>query len=118
MNEFNTIIIFLIGLFISTIIVYLVTKLFGEKEGIGRAFVTAIVGTIVYTVAYYLIGNGLIDCDCCWNCVAYCIRIFIQNWMDKITNSGYHYMGMCYNNRYFIANYCRSTLNIHLPKIN
>jgi uncharacterized membrane protein len=60
MNEFNTVIIFLIGLFISTVIIYLVTKLFGEREGIGKAFVTAIVGTIVYTVAYYLIGNGLI----------------------------------------------------------
>jgi hypothetical protein len=60
MNEFNTVIIFLIGLFVSTVIIYLITKLFGEKEGIGKSFVTAIIGTIVYTVAYYLIGNGLI----------------------------------------------------------
>lgn len=60
-NQFIPVIIFLIGLAVSTIIIYLVTKIFGEKEGIGRAFVTAIIGTIVYTVAYLLIGNGWIS---------------------------------------------------------
>jgi len=53
-------IVFIIGLVISTIIIYIVTKLFGEKEGIGRAFLTAIVGTVVYSIVYFLLGNGLL----------------------------------------------------------
>jgi hypothetical protein len=57
-NEILSAIIFIIGLIISTIIIYIVTKLFGEKEGIGRAFVTAIVGAIAYSIVYFLFGNG------------------------------------------------------------
>lgn len=57
-NEVTTILVFVIGLAISTIIVYVITKLFGEKEGIGRAFATAIIGSIVYSIVYFLLGNG------------------------------------------------------------
>jgi hypothetical protein len=57
-NEIWSAIIFVVGLVVSTIIIYIVTKLFGEKEGIGRAFLTALVGAIVYSVAYFLMGNG------------------------------------------------------------
>lgn len=57
-NEFLSAITFVIGLVISTIVIYIVTKLFGEKEGIGRAFLTAIVGSIAYSVVYFLLGNG------------------------------------------------------------
>jgi predicted phage tail protein len=57
-NEIWSAIIFVIGLVVSTIIIYIVTKLFGEKEGIGRAFLTAIVGAIVYSISYFLLGNG------------------------------------------------------------
>ena len=59
-NEIYSVFIFLIGLAISTIIIYLITKLFGEKEGIGRALAAAIVGTIVYTAVYYFVGRGWI----------------------------------------------------------
>ncbi len=52
-------IVFVIGLLISTVIIYITTKLFGQKEGIGRAFVTAIIGAIVYSVVYFIFGNGL-----------------------------------------------------------
>lgn len=58
-NEIFSVILFAIGLIISTVIIYIVTKLFGEREGIGRAFLTAIIGSIVYSVvAYFLFGNG------------------------------------------------------------
>jgi uncharacterized membrane protein len=60
MDELNTAIIFLIGLLVSGIIIYIVTKLFGESKGIVSAIVTALIGTIVYTVAYYLIETGWI----------------------------------------------------------
>lgn len=53
-------ILFVIGLVISTIIIYIVTKLFGQKEGIARAFVTAIVGAVVYSLIHFIFGNGLV----------------------------------------------------------
>lgn len=59
-NEIIAAISFVIGLIVSTIIIYIVTKLFGEKEGIGRAFLTAIIGTIAYSIVYFLMGNGLV----------------------------------------------------------
>lgn len=58
MNELNTVIVFLIGLFVSSIIIYVITKLFGENRGLGRAIMTAIIGTAVYTAAYYLIETS------------------------------------------------------------
>ena len=60
MNELNTAIIFLVGLFASGVIIYFVTKLFGENKGIGRAILTALIGTIVYTITYHLIATGWI----------------------------------------------------------
>lgn len=57
-NEVFSAIIFVVGLAISTIIIWIVTKLFGQKEGIGRAFVTAVIGAAVYSIVYFLLGNG------------------------------------------------------------
>lgn len=51
-------IIFVIGVIISSVIIYIVTKLFGEKEGIKTAIITALIGAIVYSIAYFLLGNG------------------------------------------------------------
>lgn len=48
------------GLAISTVIIYITTKMFGQKEGIGRAFVTAIIGAIVYSIVYFIFGSGLL----------------------------------------------------------
>jgi hypothetical protein len=53
----ETAILFLISLIISAIIIYVVTKIFKEKEGFGIAVITAFVGTIIYTVVYYIFGN-------------------------------------------------------------
>lgn len=57
-NEFFSALSFIIGLAISTIIIWVVTKLFGQKEGIGRAFLTAVIGAVVYSIVYFLLGNG------------------------------------------------------------
>ena len=51
---------FVIGLVISTIIIFITTKLFREKEGIKVAFVTAVIGSIIYTIAYFLLGSGVL----------------------------------------------------------
>jgi len=55
-----SVIIFVVGLVISTVIIYITTKMFGQKEGIGRAFAAAIVGAVVYSIVYFFFGNGLV----------------------------------------------------------
>jgi len=55
-----TILSFIIALIISTVIIYVVTKLFGETEDIKTALIAALIGTVIYAVVYYLIGQGLI----------------------------------------------------------
>lgn len=59
-NEVMTAILFVVGLIVSTVIIYVVAKLFKQKEGIGRAFLTALIGTIVYTIMYFIFGQGWI----------------------------------------------------------
>jgi hypothetical protein len=54
-----TAIVFFISLVISAIIIYVVTKLFGEKEGFGTALLTAFVGAIIYAAAYYFLRPEL-----------------------------------------------------------
>ncbi|MDO9097405.1 MAG: hypothetical protein Q7U60_04720 [Candidatus Methanoperedens sp.] len=51
---------FLLSLVISTIIIYVVTKMFGEKEGVGTAILAALIGAIIYAVAYYFLGAGFL----------------------------------------------------------
>jgi sterol desaturase/sphingolipid hydroxylase (fatty acid hydroxylase superfamily) len=59
-NELMTAILFIVGLIVSTVIIYVVTKLFKQKEGIGRAFLTALIGTVVYSIVYFIFGQGWI----------------------------------------------------------
>ena len=54
-----TIIIFLISLIISAIIIYFVTKIFGEKEGFDTALLAAFIGAIIYAAAYYFLKPEL-----------------------------------------------------------
>jgi hypothetical protein len=51
-----SIVLFVIGLVISTVIIYVVTKLFGEKEGIKHA----LIGSAVYGVVYFVFGHGFL----------------------------------------------------------
>jgi Na+/melibiose symporter-like transporter len=54
-----TVIVFFISLVISAIIIYFVTKIFGEKEGFGTALLAAFIGAIIYAVAYYFLKPEL-----------------------------------------------------------
>jgi Na+/melibiose symporter-like transporter len=54
-----TVIVFLISLVISAIIIYFVTKIFGEKEGFGTALLAAFIGAIIYAAAYYFLKPEL-----------------------------------------------------------
>lgn len=56
----ETLIFFLVGLIVSTIIIYVVTKLFGEREGVGTAILAALIGAAIYALAYYFLGEGLL----------------------------------------------------------
>ncbi len=51
---------FIVSLIMSTLIIFVVTKILGEKEGIGTAFLAALGGAIIYSVTYFLLGNGLV----------------------------------------------------------
>jgi hypothetical protein len=55
-----TAILFAIALIISTVIIYVVTKLLGETEDLKTALIAALIGTVIYAVAYFLVGQGLI----------------------------------------------------------
>jgi len=56
-----TLIYFIIALVISGIIIWVITKLFGEKEGFGTAILAALTGAIVYALAYFFLGDGFIS---------------------------------------------------------
>ena len=55
-----TILYFIVALIISTVIIYLVAKFFGEKEGFSTALIASVIGTVIYSIAYFLVGHGLI----------------------------------------------------------
>lgn len=56
----STLLGFIASLVVSTIIIWIVTKLFGEREGFGTALIAALIGSAVYSIMYYLIGTGLL----------------------------------------------------------
>jgi hypothetical protein len=56
----SSVLIFLIGILVSTIIIYFTTRIFGEKEGIKHAILAATSGSIIYGVFYYFISNNII----------------------------------------------------------
>ncbi len=60
MVEVITIVGFLVAWLVSTIVIYFVTKLFGQTESFGKAIMAALIGTVIYILAYFLIGSGLL----------------------------------------------------------
>jgi hypothetical protein len=54
----GALLIFFISLIVSALIIYLVTKLLGEKDGFGTAVLAALAGAIIYAFVYYFIGIG------------------------------------------------------------
>ena len=60
MAFFGVLIGFLISLVLSGVIIYIATKLFGEKEGFGTAILAALIGAIIFALVSYFIGIGWI----------------------------------------------------------
>ncbi len=50
---------FLVSLVISALVIFIVTKLFGETEGFGTALLAALIGSVIYSLAFYFIGSGI-----------------------------------------------------------
>ncbi|MEF8874052.1 MAG: hypothetical protein V5A88_05205 [Candidatus Thermoplasmatota archaeon] len=51
---------FIVALIVSSIIIWVITKLFGEIEGIGTAVMAALTGSLIYTLVSFFFGLGLI----------------------------------------------------------
>jgi len=49
---------FVLALIISAIVIYVVAKLTGEREELVTAFLAALVGTIIYIIAYQGLVQG------------------------------------------------------------
>ena len=56
----SSVLIFVIGLVVSTIVIYFVSRFAGTKRGLKVAFFTAIIGSLIYAIIYFLVGNGLL----------------------------------------------------------
>ena len=54
----QAILFFLIGLIVSSVIIYVITYLFDEEEGMGTAILAALVGAVIYALAFYFLGEG------------------------------------------------------------
>jgi len=52
-------IVFLVSLLLSAVIIYLVTTLFGAKEGFGTALLAAFVGAALYAAIYFFLRPEL-----------------------------------------------------------
>ena len=57
----TSVIIFIIGLLVSTLVIYLVTSITRHRRSIKLAFFTAIIGSIVYGIVYLWLGNGFLS---------------------------------------------------------
>lgn len=56
----STLLTFVVALIISTVIIYYIAKWFGAKDSLTTALIAALIGTAVYTIFYYVLGQGLI----------------------------------------------------------
>ena len=58
-SNVSTLLTFIVALIISTIIIYYIAKFFGAKDSLTTAVLAALIGTAVYTIFFYVLGNGL-----------------------------------------------------------
>lgn len=51
--------LFLISWLVSAVVIYVAAKLLKQREGFSTALAAALIGTIIYAVANYLLGGGI-----------------------------------------------------------
>lgn len=59
-SNISTVLSFIVALIISTVIIYYIAKFFGAKDSLTTAVLAALIGTAVYTIFYYVLGQGLL----------------------------------------------------------
>jgi hypothetical protein len=59
-SNVSTLLSFIVALIISTVIIYYIAKFFGAKDSLTTAVLAALIGTAVYTIFYYVLGQSLI----------------------------------------------------------
>jgi len=59
-SQIWTILVFVIGLVVSTVIIFFIAKLFGEREGIKYAFLAAFSGTLIFSIFNNLFVSNII----------------------------------------------------------
>ena len=59
-SNVSVLLYFIVALIISTVIIYYIAKFFGAKDSLTTALLAALIGTAVYTIFYYVLGQGLI----------------------------------------------------------
>lgn len=67
---------FIIGIIISTIVIYFVTKLFGEREGIKTAVIAAVIGSVIFYLGSILLGNGILAAA-----IVGIVWVFVLKWL-------------------------------------
>ncbi len=51
---------FVLSLAVSSIIIYVASKAFKQKEGLGSAILAAVIGSVIYGAAYFFIGEHIL----------------------------------------------------------
>ena len=75
---------FLASLIISSIVIYIAAKLLGETEGVGTAILAALIGAIIYSLAYYFTRSRIFG-NYNWRCsLVGCARHTLQNRLAEI----------------------------------
>jgi hypothetical protein len=59
-SNVSTLLSFIVALIISTVIIYYIAKFFGAKDSLTTAVIAALVGSAVYTIFYYVMGQGFL----------------------------------------------------------
>ena len=86
-----SIIRFLVGLLISTVVIYVVTFFMRQRRSVKLAFFAAIIGSIVYYIAYIALGHQFTFGGPGRNSVAIGFKDYLSNGMAKsIDSCGYH----------------------------
>ena len=57
-SNISTLLTFVVALIISTVIIYYVAKFFGAEDSLTTAVLAALIGTSMYTIFYYVLGQG------------------------------------------------------------
>ncbi len=55
----STLLTFMVALIISMLIIYYIAKWFGAKDSLTTALIAALIGTAVYTIFFYVLGESL-----------------------------------------------------------